>query len=98
MKRILIERPAPRTLAELKPSQSAVLAGFTLPAETASRLMEVGFLPGLTVTARVTAPGGDPLIFDVDGTLLAVRRETARHVTLEAAAAAPVGESEGGAA
>jgi Fe2+ transport system protein FeoA len=43
----------------------------------AHRLMELGFLPGMAVTAARCAPGGDPRVFQVDGTEIALRRDTA---------------------
>ena len=42
--------------------------------------MELGFLPGTTVTAGFSAPGGDPRVFQVDGSEIALRRETARRL------------------
>ncbi len=49
-----------------------------LPADEARRLMELGFLPGIRVTAGHSAPGGDPRVFQVDGSEIALRRETAK--------------------
>ncbi len=51
-----------------------------LPEEFASRLMEMGFIPGHRVTAAMSAPGGDPRVFRVEGAEVALRRETARHI------------------
>ncbi len=53
-----------------------------LPTDFALRLMELGFLPGHSVSAAHTAPGGDPRVFRVDGGEIALRRETARHIFL----------------
>jgi ferrous iron transport protein A len=50
--------------------------------------MELGFLPGSRVSAPFAAPGGDPRVYRVDGTEVALRRETARHLHLHAEAAA----------
>jgi ferrous iron transport protein A len=44
--------------------------------------MELGFLPGTRITAGRSAPGGDPRVFQVDGSEIALRRETARHLTV----------------
>ncbi|HLK50953.1 MAG TPA: FeoA family protein [Bryobacteraceae bacterium] len=70
------------TLVELNYGDAAVLDSIDLPAEEARRLMELGFLPGARVTAGRTAPGGDPRVFQVDGSEIALRRETARHLTV----------------
>jgi len=45
--------------------------------------MELGFLPGSEVVAGKTAPGGDPRVFRVDGSEIALRKETARRLLLE---------------
>jgi ferrous iron transport protein A len=42
--------------------------------------MELGFLPGVRITAGHSAPGGDPRVFQVDGSEIALRRETARRL------------------
>ena len=46
--------------------------------------MEMGFLPGHEVTPGHSAPGGDPRVFQVDGSEIALRKETARHLILRA--------------
>ena len=51
-----------------------------MPGDDARRLMELGFLPGTRVTAGLSAPGGDPRVFQVDGSEIALRRETARRL------------------
>ena len=44
--------------------------------------MELGFLPGTQITAGRSAPGGDPQVFQVDGSEIALRRETARRLNV----------------
>jgi len=73
---------ATRNLSELKRGESAVLDRIELPEDDARRLMELGFLPGHQVTPGHSAPGGDPRVFRVDGTEVALRRETARRLIL----------------
>jgi len=68
------------TLVDLRRGDAAVLDRIDLPHEDARRLMELGFLPGATVTAGRSAPGGDPRVFQVDGSEIALRRETARRL------------------
>jgi len=76
-------RPAkPRNLTELKRGESGVLDRLDLPDEDAQRLMEMGFLPGHAVTRGHSAPGGDPRVFQVDGSEVALRRETAVRLIL----------------
>ena len=72
----------PSTLMDLGEGQAAVLDRLEVPGDVARRLMELGFLPGSTVTAARCAPGGDPRVFRIDGTEIALRRETAAHIHL----------------
>jgi ferrous iron transport protein A len=74
--------PGVRNLTALKRGESAVLDHIDLPAEEARRLMELGFLPGHTITPAHSAPGGDPRVFQVDGSEVALRRETAVRLIL----------------
>ena len=64
-------------LAELRFGEQAILEKLELPEDDARRLMELGFLPGQSVTPALAAPGGDPRVFRVDGSEIALRRETA---------------------
>jgi len=70
----------PATLLDLRRGDAAVLDSIDLPGDDARRLMEMGFLPGTRVTAGLSAPGGDPRVFQVDGSEVALRRETAKRL------------------
>ncbi|MCX6620493.1 MAG: ferrous iron transport protein A [Acidobacteria bacterium] len=74
--------PAPATLAHLRRGERAVIDRLDVPEDVARRLMELGFLPGSTVTAGRSAPGGDPCVFQVDGSEIALRKETAARLKL----------------
>ena len=69
-------------LADLRRGEQAVLDSIDLPSDDARRLMELGFLPGTQVTAGHSAPGGDPRVFQVDGSEIALRSETAAQLTV----------------
>ena len=71
-----------RNLTELKEGESAVLERLDLPDQDAQRLMELGFLPGHAITRGHSAPGGDPRVFRVGGSEVALRRETAQRLIL----------------
>lgn len=71
-----------RTLSDLRRGEEGVLDRLEVAAEVAQRLMELGFLPGVRVSAGRPAPGGDPMIFRVDGSEVALRRATARRLIL----------------
>jgi ferrous iron transport protein A len=70
------------SLVDLNRGDAGVLDRIDLPGDDAQRLMELGFLPGTTVTAGLSAPGGDPRVFQVDGSEIALRRETARRLKI----------------
>jgi ferrous iron transport protein A len=71
-----------RNLTDLKRGEHGILERIDLPEEDARRLMEMGFLPGHTITPAHAAPGGDPRVFRVDGSEVALRRETAIKLIL----------------
>ena len=68
------------SLIDLRRGEAATLDRIELPGDDARRLMELGFLPGTRITAGRSAPGGDPRVFQVDGSEIALRRETARFL------------------
>lgn len=70
------------TLLELEPGEDGVLDRLDLPEDIARRLMELGFLPGHTVRVGRSAPGGDPRVFRIDGSEVALRLETAARLHL----------------
>jgi ferrous iron transport protein A len=74
--------PEAANLMELKHGESGILDRLDLPADDARRLMELGFLPGHAITPGHSAPGGDPRVFRVDGSEVALRRDTARRLIL----------------
>ncbi len=76
----------PATLLDLRKGEEAVLDRIDLPADISQRLMELGFLPGTRIAASFRAPGGDPRVFRVDGTEVALRCETAACLHLRPAA------------
>jgi ferrous iron transport protein A len=71
-------------LTELKHGETGILERLELPEDDARRLMEMGFIPGHAVTPGHAAPGGDPRVFRVDGSEVALRRDTARRLILRA--------------
>ena len=77
--------PEATNLMELKHGESGILDRLDLPEDDARRLMELGFLPGHAITPGHSAPGGDPRVFRVDGSEVALRRETARKLLLRKA-------------
>ena len=60
--------------------EESVVDAVDLPEGAARRLLELGFVPGTRVAAAWSAPGGDPRVYRVDGTEVALRRETAAKI------------------
>ena len=72
----------PSALSHLRQGEQGVLDRLELSLEEAQRMMELGFVPGAQVTAARSAPGGDPRVYRVDGSEIAMRRETASCMKL----------------
>jgi ferrous iron transport protein A len=65
----------------MKPGQVAMISGFT-EESVASKLLEMGFLPGSTVRYNFSAPPGDPICVSVSGYDLAIRVREASTITI----------------
>ncbi len=63
-------------LGDIPLRQEVELVSIDLPAELAEPLLERGVLPGCRICPVRSSPAGDPIV-SVDGSLLALRRETA---------------------
>lgn len=67
-------------MCDLSPGENGVVQETLWQEEHAELLASYGFLPGSSVTRVGSAPQGDPLIFRLDGRMVAVRRETAAEI------------------
>lgn len=77
----VVDRTPERDASELRlgdiPLQQEVeLVHLDMPAHLAEPLLERGVLPGCRICPVRSSPSGDPII-SIDGSLLALRRETA---------------------
>jgi ferrous iron transport protein A len=54
-----------------------------LPSPLKINLMELGFLPGKKITLHHMAPSGGPMAFQMDETLLALRKSEASLIRVE---------------
>ena len=68
------------TLFDLAVGESGILGDFDLPVNTAEHLMNLGFVPGLEVYVARSGPGGNPRVYRVDGTEVALRRDLSRCI------------------
>lgn len=74
-----------KTLADLKPGQSACLGAIGGDRAFRRRLMELGFVPGTAVKLSKVAPLGDPLEFIVRCCRISIRRQEARAILAQPA-------------
>lgn len=76
------------SLADLRTGERAILGELALEPATAEHLMNLGLVPGVEVLVAHSGPGGDPRIYRVEGTELALRRELTECIAIEQLAAA----------
>jgi ferrous iron transport protein A len=70
-----------KSVASMKPGESAIIAGFT-DEQLAAKLLEMGFLPGTVVRFNFTAPFGDPVCVNISGYDLSLRLEEAATISI----------------
>jgi Fe2+ transport system protein FeoA len=70
------------TLCDLAVGESAILEDFDMPQSIAEHLMNLGFVPGLEVYVARSGPGGNPRVYRVDGTEVALRRDLSRCIAV----------------
>jgi len=70
-------KPKIAALPDLPEGRSAVIA---MVDEGLTELMEIGFVPGAPVRPTYSGVGGDPRVYELEGTLVALRRAAARHI------------------
>lgn len=69
-----------RTLADLKPGDSATVTSVGGADALHRRLLDMGLTPGVRVTLQKTAPMGDPLEIHLRGYALTLRLDDARKI------------------
>ena len=67
-------------LSELKPGETAVIEEVALPESERQLLTRFGFFDGAEVRCSRRAPLGDPIVYAVDGSEVALRTETACRI------------------
>lgn len=70
------------TLADIKRGQQGVITDVS-SIHIPLKLLEMGCLPGNQVELLQVAPFADPLYLNINGTHLAIRKETAIHILIE---------------
>lgn len=70
------------TLAHLKKGERGVITDVS-SAHIPLKLLEMGCLPGSEVKLVQVAPFSDPMYLNINGSHLAIRKETAIHILIE---------------
>ncbi|WP_295799774.1 ferrous iron transport protein A [Mucilaginibacter sp.] len=70
------------TLSELVPGEIGIVKEFT-DLEMSVKLMEMGCLPGESITVSRVAPLGDPIAINVSGYQLSLRKFEASTIILQ---------------
>ncbi|WP_322551271.1 FeoA family protein [Flavobacterium psychraquaticum] len=67
--------------SDLKIGETGIITDVNLD-EIPLKLIEMGCLPGNTITLIQVAPLGDPYYFNVNDSHVAIRLETAKQITI----------------
>lgn len=78
--------PGDRPLTDLKPGESAPVTAMEMTEESLSKMVEMGLGVGRKVALVGKAPMGDPVVIEVIGYRLALRRQEARQIRVALAA------------
>jgi|TARA_B110000503_G_scaffold93375_1_gene140783 ferrous iron transport protein A len=70
------------TLNDLKRGEKAIILNIVTDL-IPLKLIEMGCLPGNTIKLLQLAPFKDPMYLDINGSRLAIRRETANHIIIK---------------
>ncbi len=70
------------TIATLKKGQRGIIKEFSMDL-LPLKLLEMGCLPGNVVRLIQIAPFNDPLYIDINGSHLAIRKETAQQIEID---------------
>ncbi|MBQ0788367.1 MAG: ferrous iron transport protein A [Oceanihabitans sp.] len=70
------------TIAHLKRGEQGIITDVS-SVHIPLKLLEMGCLPGNTVQLLQVAPFQDPMYLNINGTHLAIRKETASHIPIE---------------
>lgn len=70
------------TIANLQKGERARIKGFSIES-VPLKLLEMGCLPGNEVELVQQAPFRDPLYLNINGSHLAIRKETAEQIEIE---------------
>lgn len=70
-------------LSELKPGQEARIYSLLCEGAMRQRFLDLGFLPGVSVSCTGQSPSGDPKAFLIRGAVIAIRSRDSRDILAE---------------
>lgn len=68
------------TLKELRPGEQAEIVRLNVTGVMRRRLLDLGFIPGSTVTCIRRSPLGDPIAYLVSNTMIALRESESTNI------------------
>ena len=71
-----------KKLCELTDGECARIAALETGAQLTGRLTELGLLPGTAVRCRMRALSGSPIVYEIRGASVAIRRQDAEKITV----------------
>ena len=73
------------SLTQLPTGQRGRIDGIQLAGKIRHRILDLGFTPGTEVESVRKSPLGDPVAYQVRGTVIALRSEESNQITVELA-------------
>lgn len=71
-----------KTADQISVTQTAIIKEI-IDSPLKINLMELGFMPGKTITLKYSAPMGGPMAFQIDETILALRKNEASLIEVQ---------------
>lgn len=71
-----------KSLDRIPPEQYAEIVAIDAEESVKRRLMELGLVRGTVLKPVLVSPGGDPIAYEVRGTVLALRKQLSSHIAV----------------
>jgi len=81
--KVILNETGSVPLDTLQPGESATIISIEADAKMKLHLMELGFVENSTITFLMTTPFGDPNIYALRGTSIALRKSEAQCVRIQ---------------
>ncbi|MDR3289549.1 MAG: ferrous iron transport protein A [Peptococcaceae bacterium] len=71
------------TLSSLKAGTQATVASLSIEGLLRRRILDLGIIPGANIRCIGPAPSGDPIAYEIRGSVIALRLEDAGKITVQ---------------